>query len=152
MGRPTKLTPKVQAAICEAIREGTGREEAARLAGVSTTTFHRWMSEGATAEEGEFREFREGVLQSEAELQREAVGLLAKQLRDSDSRLAQRAAIFILTHRFRSVFSSRQESSGPNGGPIEVESRAGSLSAEALAAMTPEQAAATIANLARREQ
>lgn len=46
MGRPTKLTPKVQERIGKAIEDGLPYETAARLAGVSYDSFNRWLHDG----------------------------------------------------------------------------------------------------------
>ncbi len=43
MGRPTKLTPKVRDAICQALAIGATREMAARYARVAISTFGVWM-------------------------------------------------------------------------------------------------------------
>ena len=43
-GRPTKLTPETAFLICEAIRNGTPLEVAARANGVGDSTFHSWRS------------------------------------------------------------------------------------------------------------
>ena len=45
-GRPSKLTPKVQQKIVEAIRNGNYYEVACRYAGVSYDSFRTWMARG----------------------------------------------------------------------------------------------------------
>ncbi len=43
MGRPTKLTPAVSAAICESVRGGAWIETAASAAGVGDSTVRGWV-------------------------------------------------------------------------------------------------------------
>lgn len=67
MGRPTKLTPKVQEDIVTAIRAGNYAEIAAKYAGIDESTYYRWMSQG----EGEdapapYKEFRKAVENAKA--------------------------------------------------------------------------------------
>jgi transposase len=68
MGRTLKLTEEVQDKICVAIRLGNDKKVAAALAGVSETTFYRWleMAELPNAKK-EYREFRESIERAEAE-------------------------------------------------------------------------------------
>ena len=47
--RPKKLTPKVQAALCEAIAEGVPDRWAAPLAGISARTLKSWRAQAKTA-------------------------------------------------------------------------------------------------------
>ena len=49
MPRTTKLSPAVQDKICAAIRAGMYQHRAAIGAGVSETTFYRWMEQGDPA-------------------------------------------------------------------------------------------------------
>ena len=51
-GRPTKLTPEVQATICKYVAAGVSYADAARLAGVGETTLHRWRTKGKSARSG----------------------------------------------------------------------------------------------------
>jgi hypothetical protein len=46
VGRPSKLTPDVQAIIVEATSRGCFAHIAAQAAGISASTFHLWMHEG----------------------------------------------------------------------------------------------------------
>lgn len=62
-GRKTLLTPECEAQIVASIRAGAFDWVAARAAGVSQTTFYRWM-EGKTKRH---REFRDAVLTARAQ-------------------------------------------------------------------------------------
>lgn len=82
-GRPTKLTPDVQTAICYAIQTGCYYETAAQLGGIDKTTFWRWMRTGEKAETGEFRDFYHAVLQAEADAEVRAVELWRSGMADN---------------------------------------------------------------------
>ena len=68
-GRPTKLTPAVQAKIIALIAGGQFRATAAMAIGVCPETVCRWM----TRSERRFRLFRQAVLAAEARLEAEMV-------------------------------------------------------------------------------
>ena len=76
-GRPSKLTKTVAAKIVEALEAGNFQEPAARAAGVSRSTFHRWMQRGADDESFNrtsiYRDFRDSVKKAEAEAEVKAV-------------------------------------------------------------------------------
>lgn len=46
-GRPSKINPKIQAKICDAIRAGNYIETAAAHAGIHKSTLYDWMKRGA---------------------------------------------------------------------------------------------------------
>jgi hypothetical protein len=121
-GRPTKLTPELQRRVCTLLRLGMPRERAARLAGISASTFHNWMAEGAAAEGGPYLEFFEAVQRAEDSLVKRAlstvVDLMAPKYEPS-TRL--KAATTVLRTRFSGDFSTRQEVTGKGGEPVKVE-------------------------------
>jgi transposase len=51
VGRPTKLTPKLQAEICTSLGTGAYVETAAALHGVSKVTLYEWFKRGNSGEE-----------------------------------------------------------------------------------------------------
>lgn len=67
-GRPTKLTPELQEALCTFIRQPMAATHAAARVGISETTYFRWMAEGAD-DDGpqELRDFREAVTRAKAD-------------------------------------------------------------------------------------
>jgi hypothetical protein len=69
-GRPTKLTPELQAAICEKIERGVYPEIAAIASGVHRATFYRWMQQGENARakgyESTLRDFCDAIEASKA--------------------------------------------------------------------------------------
>ena len=66
-GRPTKLSPEVHQRIVAFIRAGSYAWVAAEAAGVSKTTFHRWLQRGAEEARGRYREFADDVRQAQAQ-------------------------------------------------------------------------------------
>jgi transposase len=60
IGRPTKLTPEVQARILEALEAGSSQEGAANYAGINPDTFYTWMRRGSQGE-SQFSEFFDAV-------------------------------------------------------------------------------------------
>jgi hypothetical protein len=78
-GRPTALTDRTETVIIGAIRSGNHINTACHLAGVTTTSFYRWMAKAdaldLAIETGQpydrddlrFREFRDSVLRARAE-------------------------------------------------------------------------------------
>lgn len=83
MGRQSKLTPAVQARIVEAIAGGNYYEAAAALAGISRPTLFRWLEKGETAHSGMYRDFRNAVLEAEAQAEAEMVRLWRAQAPDN---------------------------------------------------------------------
>lgn len=101
-GRPTKLTPKVQKRICDAIRAGNYIETAAAFAGVTSRVVRTWMAEGRKAQAGKKREFVDAVEQALAEAEVRDVAFLAQ---SSD----WKARAFKLARRFPARWGSRTE-------------------------------------------
>jgi hypothetical protein len=67
-GRPSVLTPKVRAAIVEALRRGNYLETAAAIAGVSRSTAFAWVREGESeAGRPELKSFSEDVRRAQGE-------------------------------------------------------------------------------------
>jgi transposase len=88
MGRPCKLTPELQERICDLLESGNTRRDVAYIVGISCHTFQRWMRQGRTDPESEFRIFRLAVRQKEAA----AVARNVQIIRDAASDQWQAAA------------------------------------------------------------
>jgi transposase len=80
MGRPTKLTTKTQAAICENLARGMTQAHAAQAAGISERTFYYWKGAGEKAEkenrEDEFLQFLQSLKKANAEFEKTGTGVL----------------------------------------------------------------------------
>ena len=84
-GRPGKLTPEIQAKICELLRGGNYRNVAARSCGVSAYTMARWMMEGEADKNSVFGEFRQAVLASETVAETEMVKVVVEAAKQDPS-------------------------------------------------------------------
>jgi hypothetical protein len=73
VARPTKLTPEVREAIVKAVRAGAPRSLAARAAGVSEATLHRWLAQGRDEGKGPRHELVKEIEQAEAKAHMHAV-------------------------------------------------------------------------------
>jgi len=76
MGRPTKLTPELQAKIVNAIKAGNYIETAAAFAGVSKQSIYTWMRTGARAKSGKKREFVDAVQKALAQAEMDALAIV----------------------------------------------------------------------------
>ena len=66
-GRRAKLTPELQHQILSFVRAGSYDWIAAEAAGISKTTFYRWMRQGEDAGSGIYHDFRQEVRQARAQ-------------------------------------------------------------------------------------
>jgi hypothetical protein len=74
VGRPTKLTPDLQAEICKLVEAGNFRYVAGRSVGVGSRTFKTWMGKGKKESKGIYFAFRHLVLEAE---QRAEINMVA---------------------------------------------------------------------------
>src|SRR3990167_3122115 len=72
-GRPSKLTPEIQAKILEFVRAGNYLHIAAVASGIGETTFRRWMEQGEAQPKGRFHTFRRSLLAAEAQAEAETI-------------------------------------------------------------------------------
>jgi len=69
MARPTKLNPKTQKRIVDALLLGASRKAAVEAGGISFSAYIDWMQRGEDELTGPYRAFREAVIQAEAEVE-----------------------------------------------------------------------------------
>lgn len=95
-GRPSKLTPELQAELCNMLRAGATIDAACEAAGVNRAQFYRWI---AKAEEGArpYAQFRDEAKKALAVAE---VGLVAV-IREASKQQWQ-AAAWLLERRFKS--------------------------------------------------
>ncbi len=60
-GRPTLLTPEIQAKIVDRVRRGNYPSVAAGSCGIGRSTFFRWMAQGEAEPDSAYRDFRDAV-------------------------------------------------------------------------------------------
>ena len=104
MGRRSKLTPEVKEKICGYVRQGLSFEAAARLAGISESTFYRWRHWGENARSGIFREFWEELKKAEVE----AEAALVNYIRTEAQSGTWQAAAWILERRYPERWGKRE--------------------------------------------
>lgn len=78
IGRPTKLTPQMQAKIVQALTAGNTRTAAVAYANVDYQTFLNWMERGNNARSGLFFDFFEAVKKAEADAEVRNVAIIQK--------------------------------------------------------------------------
>lgn len=121
MARPTKLTPAVQAAICESVRGGAWVEQAAEAAGVSASTVRGWLRRAEDHPDDcgpAFLEFHAAYKKARADAEIEAIGVI----RAASQRSWQAAAWYLeRSHPERWGRSQRiQVEQDPENAPITL--------------------------------
>lgn len=116
-GRPSKLTPTVTKSLCAALRDGHYLETAAAAAGITRQTVRNWLKRGEVETDGPYRVFFNSIKKAEAQGE---IALL-KRLKAANKNGWQRFA-WILERRHTEHWGRRRvELSGPDGGPIGLE-------------------------------
>lgn len=104
IGRPSKLTPEVKKRLIDAVKAGNYFEAACRFAGISLSTFYRWIERGQRSRSGEFREFWEELTRAEAEAEARMVAQWQAQIPQD-----WRAARDFLARRFPERWASKDK-------------------------------------------
>lgn len=133
-GRPTSLTPEVQATIVECIGEGLYMNHAAACAGVTDRSVREWMTRGANGEEP-YAAFCSAVKIAEATAARDALGRVRRAATGEGSHPWQASAWF-LERRFRGQYGRSY---------VEADKETG----EVIDPTTPEGRAKAVADLKR---
>lgn len=118
MGRPTKFTEERANKILEALRLGVPQSTAYTYAGISETTYYRWLQEaGEPGAKQELREFREAVQAARAEAEVRSLAVI-----QNASRKTWQAAAWFLERGFPHHWArtDRHEVTGAGGGPVEL--------------------------------
>jgi hypothetical protein len=113
MGREPKLTPAVEAAIVESIRNCSTLETAAALAGVTYRTFRNWMTWGEAGRRPYFQ-FFQAVTRAETEAEARLVRIWSEAA-ESD----WRASRDMLARRFPERWG-RQAEMAPQGKGLSI--------------------------------
>lgn len=104
MGK-SKLTPEVQSTIVTAIERGNYEVPAAEAAGISKTTYYRWLQEGERAKSGKVRDFWEAVERARGASELDLVEVI-REAAPGD----WNAAKWLLERRFSSRWANTQRS------------------------------------------
>jgi hypothetical protein len=127
VGKPPMLTPEVQQAIVDLVRVGNFPQVAAEYHGISRFSLWEWMARGENPDHprnvasGEdttiYVEFAKAVREAEARSQAVVLVNLIREARE-DAGVATR----FLERRFRRLWGvNALEVSGPDGGPVQVQ-------------------------------
>jgi hypothetical protein len=77
-GRPSKLTPAIQARIVDKIKKGNFRTVAAVCNGIGVRTLNQWMILGKKNSESNYGKFRQAVLAAENDAETYAVSCIRR--------------------------------------------------------------------------
>lgn len=102
-GRPSKLDAERQGRLLEGIRAGLTMEVAARRAGISVATLHRWLARGEAEESGRFREFCDQAFEAQADAEASCLARVMEAGRED-----WRAAAWIMERRWSERWARRQ--------------------------------------------
>lgn len=116
-GRPTKLTPEVQASIVQAISAGNYLKHAAMYAGVCADSVNYWCKRGEREHAGIYFAFSEAVKKAEAAAVARNVAIIQQAAHKS-----WQAAAWWLERKFPDDFAlhTHNELTGKGGGPVSV--------------------------------
>lgn len=116
-GRSTLLTKERQARLLQAVAAGNYVETAARYAGISETTYYRWMQEGgAPGAPAKKRELWEAVRKAEAEAEVRGVVII-----QTAAQTQWQAQAWLLERKYPAKWGRKQQITGADGGPIQTE-------------------------------
>lgn len=101
MGRPTILTPEIQAKVVEALEIGSPRRAAAAFAGISVSSFMLWMEKGRSDTDDspsheEYSEFYAAVNAAEAKAEHKAIKTIQDVMGGEDPKASLKAATWWL--------------------------------------------------------
>jgi transposase len=117
VARPSKLSVEVTERVVQAIRAGNYPEAACQAAGISPSTYYRWISRGDQEPGSAHAAFREAVVRAEAEAEVHAVAIVRRAMGED-----WRAAIAYLERRHPTRWRTRHQTElvGRDGGPIHA--------------------------------
>ena len=123
IGRPTRLTAKVQEEFCKAIKLGLSINMAAAHAGIHAERIGTWLAKGANSARGGYRSFRVAYEKACSEFQSGHANQITKSAADGD----WKASAWMLERRARADWGpvERKEISGPDGAPLKIDAEIG---------------------------
>lgn len=124
-GRPSKLTPALQAKVAELLRAGMSRSAVAGAVRVSAAALKEWIARGEGRDperprDPEYEAFAAAVHEAEGEFEQSLIKAIKAKATGPFG--DWRAAAFLLERRFSESWGKRiaQEITGKDGGPIEL--------------------------------
>ena len=117
MGRPTKLTPELQADLVRALASGAYIEAACQYVGIAPQTYYGWIAKAkADDSEPEYLEFMEAVEKARSAVTLRMAGRVLAAADDG----SWQAGAWWLERSHPDQYGRRTNLAGPNGGAIEV--------------------------------
>ena len=77
-GRPLAITPEIENALLQHLRDGQSVEDACVLAGISRTSYQKYLAKGKEEETGYFAELAQRIYRAKAEFRKGLVDKLVK--------------------------------------------------------------------------
>jgi len=109
IGRPTKLTKQLKDRLFKALKDGVSYDTACEFAGISPSTFYRWVNEGERDKENnhrtEFSEFLEDLKKANASVE---INLIQQVAKDP----SWQSKAWILERRFRDKWGRKEKVDG----------------------------------------
>ena len=113
---PTKCTPENIETICKAVRMGCYPAIASQAAGIEPRSFYTWLKRGMSGEEP-YKTFYDAVNVAQAEAENHLVNTIKVA---SEKNWIPAAWLLERTHPDRYSIKTKQELSGPDGGPMQI--------------------------------
>jgi hypothetical protein len=151
MARPTRLNEEKMLQIAQLISAGNFAEVAAQASGISKATYYNWIVRGKTerdrmevenkanpkASERPYVEFMDAIEKARAEAEARMILVIGKAANDTKS---WQAAAWWLERVFPQKYGkiTRTEISGPEGAPIQSETKQIALSEAEIVALADE--------------
>ena len=108
-GRPPKLTPKIQARICQLIRDRVPEITAALSAGVSERAYFYWKEWGEEGKSEQYVQFLQAVKKALADAEIACINQVAAAAQDTEDRRGQwQAAAWMLERRWPERWARRE--------------------------------------------
>lgn len=118
-GRPTKLTPELQAEICKVLAAGNYLETACAFVGVSKVTVRNWIKAGARQKKGQYSEFLNAIKKAMAQAELSDVATIKAAGKEN-----WQAAAWRLERKNYKRWGRKDkvtnEVVGKNGGPVKI--------------------------------
>jgi transposase len=115
-GRPSKLTPELQDAICKYLKADNYFSTTCWAVGITPVTGYAWLKKGEKEKAGKYRDFYEAVMRAEAEAEILDIACIKQ------GALNWQSKAWIRERRSRERWGRQQvEVIGPNGAPVKTD-------------------------------
>lgn len=115
-GRPSKLTPELQAKLVEYISAGNYDCVACGLVGINPSTYYRWLQLGKEAKSGKYREFYNAIKKAAAARE-------ASWIKYIDSDPSWQSKAWLLERRYPERWSKKETRTIETDKPIIIDFR-----------------------------